>query len=117
MSTTHRDKFNNIENFLQDSDKFDVKRCLEDMDYEDTFPEDMCESRTDWEELKDRKEKAQRTVHILLDIIDSTRTTMCGLCKQNAQMKADASWILSDEPHTPCRDCPWKEISPDAESV
>lgn len=73
MSREYIEMFNSIEELVQESDKFDVKRCLEDMDYEDTFPEDMCESRTDWEELKDRKEKAQRTVRVLLDIIDKLR--------------------------------------------
>lgn len=73
MSREYIERFNTIEELVHESDKFDVKRCLEDMDYEDTFPEDMCESRTDWEELKDRKEKAQRTVRVLLDIIDRLR--------------------------------------------
>ncbi len=109
MSCDNKNRFTDIEKLIKDWDRFDVLRCLEDMDFEDTFPEDMCESRTDWEELKDRKEKAQRTVRILMDVIEETRTTVCDLCKKNAQMKADASWMLNEEPHTPCKMCPWRK--------
>ena len=99
MSTDYKDSFKNIEKLVANHDKFDVMRCLEDMDFEDTFPEDMCESRTDWEELKDRKEKAQRTVRVLLDIIDYFKNEMCMICM------ADASLV---EGHTKdCVDCPY----------
>lgn len=47
-----------------------IRRCLWDMDYQDTFPEDMCESRTDWDELKDRLSNAHYAVDCLINIIE-----------------------------------------------
>lgn len=96
MSREYEERFKNIEKLVQECDKFDVKRCLEDMDYEDIFPEDMCESRTDWEELKDRKEKAQRTVRVLLDIVDKLRGELCQCCM--------ADDTLVEHPEN-CEDC------------
>ena len=97
MPREYEERFKNIEKLVQESDRFDVKRCLEDMDYEDTFPEDMCESRTDWEELKDRKEKAQRTVRVLLDIVDKLKWELCLCCM--------ADGTLVEHPDN-CEDCP-----------
>ena len=43
--------------------------CIFDINYIDHFPEDLCESRMDWEELKDKLISAHFSVIELLGII------------------------------------------------
>lgn len=49
---------------------FDLEKCIENINYNYTFPEDMCEGRTDWEDLKEQLLIAQDAVVDLLGIIE-----------------------------------------------
>jgi hypothetical protein len=112
IGNCHFNKIFEVKNFLTDEECKVVLGCMQDKDTALHFPEDAAARTID--EVNDALNTAHKTVDLLIDIIKDARTTMCNLCKQNAQMKADASWILNDEPHTPCRECPWKEITKDA---
>lgn len=59
-----------VESIIGDRYNFDLKKCIEDINYNYTFPEDMCEGRTDWEDLKEQLLTAQQAVIELLDIIE-----------------------------------------------
>lgn len=48
---------------------FDLEKCIEDINYNSTFPEDLCEERISWEELKDQLIVAQEVVIDLLNVI------------------------------------------------
>lgn len=63
------DGFNCIKPYCRNYESDTITRCLWYMDYQDKFPEDMCESRTDWDELKERLYTSQYAVDYLIDII------------------------------------------------
>lgn len=44
-------------------------KCISDINYQYCFPEDMCESRTDWEELRNRLLTAHLAIIELISII------------------------------------------------
>ena len=48
----------------------DFGRCIENINFYDKFPEDLVESRTEWEDLKEMLIQAHWTVIELLDIIE-----------------------------------------------
>lgn len=52
----------------------DLAKCIFDINYEYIFPEDMCESRTDWEELRNRLSNAHWAVIELIGIIEKITT-------------------------------------------
>ena len=64
-----RDDFNSIKPYCRNYEIDTITKCLWYMDYQDKFPEDMCESRTDWDELKERLYTSQYAVDYLIDII------------------------------------------------
>lgn len=65
-----RDDFNSIKPYCRDYEIDTIMKCLWYMNYQDKFPEDMCESRTDWDELKERMYAAQYAVDYLIDVIN-----------------------------------------------
>ena len=48
----------------------DLGRCIGNINFYDKFPEDLVESRTEWEDLKEMLIQAYWTVIELLDIIE-----------------------------------------------
>lgn len=48
----------------------DFGRCIGNINFYDKFPEDLVESRTEWEDLKEMLIQAHWTVIELLDIIE-----------------------------------------------
>lgn len=65
-----RDKLNIFRSHCEEYEAQTIYECLEDMDYQDNFPEDMCEGRTDWDTLKERLYTAHYAVDYLIDIIE-----------------------------------------------
>ena len=70
MAQTNKDRLNIFREHCTNGEIQTIERCLWDMDFQDSFPEDMIESRTDWDELKDRLYNAHYAVDYLIDIID-----------------------------------------------
>lgn len=66
----YRNKLEIIRKSCKDDEIQSISECLENMDFQDTFPEDMCESRTDWETLRERLSTAHYAVDYLIDIIE-----------------------------------------------
>lgn len=66
----NKDKLNIFREHCTEWEADIIYRCLWDMDYQDHFPEDMIEDRTDWGELRDRLSNAHYAVDYLIDIID-----------------------------------------------
>ena len=50
-----------------------IGRCIEDINFYDKFPEDLVESRTDWDDLKEMLNSAHRAVLDLLYIIEQMK--------------------------------------------
>ena len=48
----------------------DLGRCIENINFYDKFPEDLIESRTEWEDLKEMLIQAHWAVVELLEIIE-----------------------------------------------
>lgn len=70
MADRNQDRLNIFREHCQEWEINPIQRCLEDMDYQDSFPEDMIESRTDWDELRDRLSYAHYAVDCLIYIIE-----------------------------------------------
>ena len=70
MADRNQDRLNIFREHCQTWEADTIQRCLWDMDFQDSFPEDMIESRTDWDELRDRLSNAHYAVDYLIDIID-----------------------------------------------
>ena len=107
IGNCHFNKIFEVKNFLSDEQTAVVLKCLQNKDVALHYP-DEAQARTR-EEVDNALITAHTTVDILIQIIKESRETMCHLCRQNAQMKADHSWILGDKPETPCSKCPWRE--------
>ena len=48
----------------------DLGRCIENINFYDKFPEDLIESRTEWEDLKEMLIQAHWAVVELIEIIE-----------------------------------------------
>lgn len=59
-----------VKQILGDCYNFDLEKCIEDINYNNTFPEDLCEERMDLEDLKEQLLTAQEVVVDLLNIIE-----------------------------------------------
>ncbi len=70
MATYYRDKLEIIRKACNNDEMHMISECFEDMDFQDTFPEDMCESRTDWDTLRERLSTAYCAIDDLIDIIE-----------------------------------------------
>lgn len=60
----------------------DVMRAVDNVNSCWTFPEDMCESRTDWESLKDMLMTANDGISCLVDILGK-------VLEENKRLKED----------------------------
>lgn len=69
-SRENENKLNIFRHHCKDYEAQAIHQCLWDMDYQDNFPEDMCEGRTDWDSLKERLYNAHYAVDALIDIIE-----------------------------------------------
>ena len=102
--TDNRNRLDDIVKLLKDYEIHTISECLGDMDFQDTFPEDMCESRTDWETLRDRLSTAHCTVDYLMDVIERLCEDVCGKCRKYYELADDHSWTL-DKISPPCSRC------------
>ena len=53
----------------------DLGRCIDDINYIDKFPEDMVESRTDWDSLYNMVKNAHWAVIELINVIEKMQKT------------------------------------------